>query len=718
MSERARRHDLTPLFEPRSVAIVGASDRGPTLKMSEDMARTGFTGTLLPVNPRREELWGGPCYADLASLPAAPDLVVVSVPAKAVAKTVADAAAAGAKSIMINAVGFGEGGDPEGLALARELQELEATLDLPIAGTNFGGLFSHTSKLMTISLARTPEGDGSPVALVGQSGGVTMFAYEALADRGVEVTTLVASGNEMFITASDYIAHLADDDSVRVIGCFIEQIKDVERFREAARLARSRGKQVVVLKVGASPEGRAAAAAHTGAIVGSLDAFQALADEVGVVVVATLDELVDALELLSNTGPLPGPRIGAISHSGGLKDLLMDYASEVGAQFPKLSDETIATVDALLGAGSSLGNPLDTGFPGLSNPDIYLACVEAVANDPNVDIVLCQEQLPRSEAKPREEKYLRNLSALTQREGGFPKPLGVLSLVSYSVSDYARNVRKELPGIFVLQEAKSALTVVTKAGKASQGVRDDAAGAGAPIGDGGELRAELEALRKPGEGVSLSEFDSKRVLRAYGIPTTSDLIAGSADEAVAAAEQIGYPVVMKVNSATLTHKSEIGGVLLNLRDADAVRAGFDKLSEALAKAGEAPSVLVAEFASGGTELMLGLSRDTEVGPVVAVGSGGITVELYEDVAVGLPPASEDAAAALLAKTKAGRLVDGFRGKSLDKAGVLTALTGLGRLALELGDVVEAIDVNPLSVTENRCLALDALVVLSPLPEKE
>lgn len=707
--------DLTPLFAPRSVAVVGASDKGPTLRIFEDLRRIGFDGAIMPVNPRRDELWGGPCYQTIGALPEAPDLVVISVPAKAVIQAVREAADLGAKSIMVNAVGFGEGGDAEGQALGRELRALGSELSIPIAGTNFGGIFHHASRLMTISLATIPEGEGSPVALVGQSGGVTMFVYEALMDRGVEVTTLVASGNEMFITAADYIAHLAEDDSVRVIGCFIEQVKDVDRFREAAALARANGKQVVVLKVGASEEGRAAAAAHTGAVVGSLRAFEALAAECGVVVVATLDELVDSLELLAVTGPLPGARIGAVSHSGGLKDLLMDYASELGAEFPKLTDETLEKVTGLLGPGSSIGNPLDTGFPGLSNPDVYRACVEAVAADPNVDIVLCQEQLPRGPEKKREEAYIRNLSALATREGGFPKPLGTLALVSYSVTDYARAVRKESPGIFVLQEARRALAVVTKAGRAAALVRE-AAPVAAPAAS--DIRDELSALRKPGVGVSLSEHDSKRILRAYDIPTTADLIAESADATVEAADSIGYPVVLKVNSATLTHKSELGGVLLDLRDEQAVREGFGRLAAVLEKAGQPPSVLVSEFAAKGTELMLGLTRDTEVGPVVAVGSGGITVELFDDVAVGLPPADEQQAGELLDRTKVGKLVAGYRGAAHDRDGVLRALAGLGRLARELGDLIEAVDVNPLTVTAERCLALDALIVLSPLTEED
>ncbi|MFD0853141.1 hypothetical protein ACFQ07_12950, partial [Actinomadura adrarensis] len=204
-----------------------------------------------------------------------------------------------------------------------------------------------------------------------------------------------------------------------------------------------------------------------GSVVGSLEAFEALAAELGVVVVHSEDEFVDAIELLLRTGGLPGPRLGVISHSGGLKDLVMDYASRLGIAFPALEDTTLAKVSGLLGTGSSVGNPLDTGFPGLTNPDLYRQCVEAVAADPNVDVVLVQEELPRSTAKPREEKYLRQLSQQATN-GDLGKPVGAMSLVSYSLTDHARAVRDELDGIFVLQEASRALSVITKAGRAAK----------------------------------------------------------------------------------------------------------------------------------------------------------------------------------------------------------------------------------------------------------
>lgn len=531
-------------------------------------------------------------------------------------------------------------------------------------------------------------------------------------DRGVEPATVVASGSEMSLSCADYIHHLASDPSTEVIGCFVESIKDVERFSAACELARRNGKRVVVLKVGASPEGREAALAHTGSVVGSLRAFEALAAELGVVVVHSQDELVDAIELLLHAGHLAGQRIGVVSHSGGLKDLLMDYAAELGVSFPALDPATTAQLDALLGAGASVGNPLDSGFPGLSNPEIHQQCVRLVAGDPNVDIVLVQDELPRSEAKVREEKYLRNLSAMTQSEEPLPVPVGAISLTSYSLTDHARAVRRELPGIFVLQEARRALSVVSKSGRAVLTARPRPEHVPHPEAD--RIRTWIASLQEPEAATSLDEYTSKQLLREYGIPTTSDVRVSTAQDAVAAAEIMGYPVVLKISSETLTHKSDIGGVLLNLTDADAVRAGVETLRANLAAADPSAEleVLVAEFISGGTELMLGLAQDAEVGSVIATGSGGITVELFDDVAVGLPPFTRETADEMLGRTKAGTLVTGFRGVTLDHEGVLAAIAAIGQLAVDLDGYIEAIDINPLNVSPSRVIALDALVVLA------
>jgi acetate---CoA ligase (ADP-forming) len=707
-----RAPDLGALMEPENIVIIGATDKGPTDKANQDLVRLGYTRPVYPVNPRREELWGRSCFPSINDVPERPGHVVISVPAKLVPAALRDSIAREARSIAIHAVGFGEGGDPEGLALGEEIRQIAAGTDIPIAGPNFGGLFRLESSVMTMSLARMGQDGGSPVALVGQSGGVLMFTYEALMDRGVEPTTVVASGSELSLSCADYIHHLATDPSTEVIGCFVESIKDVETFRAGCELARANGKRVVVLKVGASPEGREAALAHTGSVVGSLRAFEALAAELGVVVVHNQDELVDAIELLLHAGSLAGPRVGVVSHSGGLKDLLMDYASELGVSFPKLDQSTIDQLDLLLGAGSSVGNPLDSGFPGLSNPDIHQQCVRLVAADPNIDIVLVQDELPRTEAKAREEKYLGNLSAMTQGDDPLPVPVGAISLTSYSLTDHARAVRRGLPGIFVLQEARRALSVVSKAGRAATSARTRPEHV--PHPEAGRIREAIRGHQVEGQASSLDEFTSKELLREYGIPTTSDVRVSTAEEAVAAAEAMGYPVVLKISSETLTHKSDVGGVLLNLADAEAVRAGVEALRANLAVADPEATleVLVAEFVSGGTELMLGLAQDAEVGAVVATGSGGITVELFDDVAVGLPPLDRETAAKVLARTKAGTLVTGFRGNTLDHAGVVDAIASLGRLAVDLDGLIDAIDVNPLNVSDNRVIALDALVVLT------
>jgi acyl-CoA synthetase (NDP forming) len=709
------------LLNPRSVAIVGASDRPGnwSMRVFETLRRFNFPGPIYPVNPRNTTVWNGEtCYPSLADLPDAPDHVVVIVPGTAAIDTIAQAGKVKARSATVFSGGFGEGGDPKGRELAARLRQAIDDTGLAVSGPNCLGNLAAPYRFMTIPDDRIAELELGPVAVVGQSGGIVMAIQRALHARGVKTSYAITSGNEICLYTSDYIRYLADDPHVRVIVCFIESIRHAAEFRRACEHARAVGKPVVAVKIGGSEESRRAALAHTGSLAGSLQCFDAVAETVGVIRLDTLDEAVEAAEYFSHA-PIPkGPRLGGMTFSGGMKGLMLEAAERHGLSFPPLAPETLAKVGTVLGVGTSLGNPLDAGFAALSSAEIYFKCIEILRADPNIDVLLLQEELP---PVPRTNNKVDNLLQVDRMvaESQWP-PVAIVSMISYMFTQHTREFRAKLSNLPVLQEVDKALQAAGAAGRYGA-LRAQAASAAAPEttrASKPNIAPVLRRRTKAADGFSvLNEADSKELLRAYGIRTPREVIAGSADTAIMAARDIEYPVVLKLLAAEVQHKSDIGGVMLGIRSDNELRAAYTRLAQNLAKArpgAKLEQVIVAEQVSGGVELVLGVQRDPEVGPVVMFGSGGINLELHQDVSFGAVPLPLWQAKAMIERTTAGMLLKGYRGTPAgDEGSVLAALIALGRLAHDLGDQVESIDINPVVALPDGqgAVALDALVVL-------
>ncbi|MEE8214810.1 MAG: acetate--CoA ligase family protein, partial [Alphaproteobacteria bacterium] len=519
------------------------------------------------------------------------------------------------------------------------------------------------------------------------------------------------------LTTADFIRFFTADEDTLVVVSYLEAIHDRDGFLRACRAARGAGKPVVVMKLGASEEGRSAALAHTGGLAGSIAAFDAVAGAAGAIRVATLDDVVEVTEYMLHA-PLPaGPGLGAITFSGGLRGLMLDAAERQGLRFPPLSDKSQTTLEGMLGAGSAVGNPLDGGFGVLTSAETYRRAIELVLGDPNIDVLLLQEELMREPGSDRKEEYLRMVEGMAAKA---KKPIAYVSMISYGLTDYSRAMRAELPHLAFLQETDKSLRALKSVADyvASRGLGE--ASTRAPAAE--EVAAcerVREAAAGAGAGVPhpLSEPDSKALLAAYGIKVPIEAVVGSAEEAVKAARELGFPVVLKAVSDALPHKTEAGAVLLGLASEDAVRAGYDKILENVAEAAPAvvlDGVLVARQVSGGLELALGINNDADVGPVVMFGQGGVALELYGDVALSDPDLDQARAAALVARTKAAKLLNGYRGgPAYDRDAVLKAIVAMGRIARDLGDAIEALDVNPFVALPGfgGGLALDGLVVL-------
>ena len=396
-----------------------------------------------------------------------------------------------------------------------------------------------------------------------------------------------------------------------MIVCFIESIRHAAEFKRACEHARGVGKPVVAIKIGGSEESRRAALAHTGSLAGALQCFDAVAETVGVIRVDTLDEAVEAAEYFSHA-PVPnGPRLGAMTFSGGLKGLMLEAAERHGLSFPQLLPETLAKLGAVLGVGTSLGNPLDAGFAALSSAEAYFKCVEILRADPTIDLLLLQEELP---PVPRTNNKIDNLLQVDRMVAENPgPPVAIVSMISYMFTEHTREFRAKLPHLPVLQEVDKALKAAGAAGRYGA-MRAQAAPTAPEITRTAKpnIAPVLRRGTKAADGFSvLNEANSKELLRAYGIRTPREMIAGSADTAIMAAKDIGYPVVLKLLAAEVQHKSDIGGVILGIRSDNELRAAYTRLAQNLAKArpgAKLEQVIVAEQVSGGVELVLGVQR--------------------------------------------------------------------------------------------------------------
>jgi acetate---CoA ligase (ADP-forming) len=699
------------LTAPRNAVLVGASDRPGSwaARVWRNLNRYEFPGPVYLVNPRRTEIWDKPCYPDFKSLPEPPDHLVVLVPAAGVIEVLKSGAEAGARSATVFSAGFGEAYDAQAAALGRELKAVIEDTGLGVSGPNCMGNVCAKSRLVTLTEDRPLRLREGPVALVGQSGGMMIFANSALEERGISAEYLITSGNESGLSAGDYIAFFADQPELKVIVIYVEAVSSLDKFKAACLMARAAGKHIVALKLGQSEGGRQAALAHTGSLAGAVEAFDAVAGEVGVIRADTLDDVVEVTDFLAHTGAAGGGRLGAITLSGAFRGLLIDAAERNRMQFHPLAEATTGKLNSVLTVGSLVSNPIDGGFGVLTSADNYMASIEALQADPNVDIVLLQEGLPREPGSARAESYIAMVEAYAATSA--KKPLAFVTPTSYSHTDYSRALRGKAPHVSFLQEANKALRAIAGVVRRDKLEALRRMAVDEPRTEAERAAAERLRQRAAPKAAALNEADSKDVLRAYGIATPDEALVSSRADALQAAERIGYPVVLKAVADTLTHKSDVGAVALNLATPAELGAAYDRMSGAL-KEHRLAGMLVARHVRGGLELVLGLHRDPEMGLVVMAGSGGVLLELVRDVAFCAPPVSRDKARDMLRRTRAAHLIEGYRGEGpRDVGAVIDALVGLGRLAVDLPDVIESVDINPFVTLPRGAMALDALVVL-------
>jgi acyl-CoA synthetase (NDP forming) len=700
------------MLHPRNVVLVGATDKPGNYaeRIWNNLIKYKYEGGLFPVNAKRETIWGVPCYKDFASLPEKPDHVLVLVPARFAVQVIRDAAAAGARSATIVTSGFSELQDEDSQRLADELKQAVKETGLAVTGPNCLGNLSAGEKLFTNIDDRIVTMEAGPVAIAGQSGAIVMAIRQTLEDRGVGVGYMVTTGNETGLETPDLMAYFAADPSIRVIVVYLEGVRNTKVFREACKAARSAGKPVIALKLGASEGGRAAAMAHTGALAGSIETFDAISTREGVIRVRGLDELIETTECFVHADPPKGDRLAAVSLSGGKRGLLIDAFYSAGMNFAPLSENATSQLAKMLGPGSIVGNPLDAGFAAVVDPSVYMNSIKIMIDDPDTDIVIIDAELPKAPHELRE----RNLRIVNEMAGAASKPVVYISAMSIGFTEFTKGLRKSLPNIAVMQgldRAVGAIKSLIEYSSLRKEVPDIKSSSKA------SARAVLEkALKNANGAAALDEVASKKLLKAYGIPVSKEEIAQTAAEAVKIAKTIGFPVVAKVVSADILHKSDIGGVVLNLNSAAEVKKAYNDITARVKKIKSKPKlegILIAQQVKADLELVVGASLDAEMGPVVLFGTGGVDIELMKDVALAGAPLDEAEARQLIAKTKAGVKMKGYRGKpALHEASAVKALVGLSNLMADAGNRIASIDVNPFLINSKLGVAVDGLIVLN------
>jgi acyl-CoA synthetase (NDP forming) len=704
--------DLTPLLEPKSVAIVGASPKaGWPVRIWGMLRHFQFPGEIYLVNPRYEHLWERRCYPSLDALPQAVDNAVFIVPANVVLQMMERSQEQKFRAATILSGGFGEGGDAEGLKRKMFLQNYARERGTPMCGPNCMGLAAMRSRAMLFPEQRLNDLRYGGLAMVSQSGGLLGGLIRAAVGQGIGVSYFVTSGNEIVAELSDYIHHFLQDENTKVIAAFIEGIKDADKFLRVCREALDFGKPIIALKIGRSLQGVAAAMAHTGSLAGNDRVFDAVCSQYGIIRVNDLDEFLNAAELFLRVKKLPnGRRAAFVTFSGGLRGLISDLAQEEGVELPPLGTSTETNLSALLGVGTSVGNPLDTGWSGLSSRETYLKCVDTLLADRDVDILVLQEELPLSHARPDKEG---NLMAIAKVAEESEKPISMFSMVTQSLNDYARDFKARCPLPF-LQGIDNALKMqrhLANFAAVARRHQEKRHASQAPLQPLSDRAKESLLSRKV-----LNEWEAYAILAAYGIPLAKMKLVTTIDDAINAAEEIDGPIALKLVAPGVTHKTELDGIRLNLAKAEEIKTAWREMAANCSRLGlgETPTgFLVQEMVSGGVETIIGSDNDPEFGPVVMFGIGGQAVELYQDVVFRLAPIAPDEATEMIRAIKGFPLLSGFRGKPpVDLDALANALVTVAQLAVAGQETIQSIDINPFICLERGGKAVDAVIVTS------
>jgi acyl-CoA synthetase (NDP forming) len=684
---------IKSILNPRSVAVVGASNDPAKLtgRPIAYLQAQGFDGTIYPINPRYDEIAGLKSYASAIDLPEAPDLGLILVGANRVIEAVRDLAAKGTKAAVVLASGFGEAGE-EGRARQEQLRE--AAGEMRILGPNTIGLVNITDRI-PLTASGAMESDNFPVgsvALLSQSGGILGSLLSRAVARGIGFSKLVATGNEADLEVSDFLAALADDDATQVVALYLETIRNVDAFRAAASKVIAAGKSIVAYKVGRSESGAQSAVSHTGALAGADEVYDALFNQLGVIRAQTFADLLDIPAALSQGRRMKGPRVAIVTSTGGAATVVADNVGLMGLEMPKPDAETCAKLLALELKEAELDrNPIDVTLAGL-RPDLFRAILRILAESPSFDAIV----------------VVAGSSSIAQPDLVAQPVLDSMELTDKPILAY---VSPDAPNIVKHLNASGipAFAAPESCASALKGLLPHSGTSGASAANARDVDcSDITAG-------SLNEAEAKKLFARFGVPVTKEVTAKTPTEAAQAAQDFDGPVVIKILSNEILHKSEVGGVALNIAPADVGKACETMLARVSAATdGKIDGFLVQEMVKGGVEMILGFNRDPQLGAYALLGAGGVTTELYKDVAIRLLPLDRDSARSMIDEIKAGALLKGFRGSPVaDVEALIDTMISFSAMAETLDDRLDEAEINPVFVLPEGqgARAGDSLIVL-------
>jgi len=693
------RHKLAPLFQPHSVALIGASDRNAFSQMAAgNLERFRFAGPLHMINQRGAAAHGRPGLTSCREIGAPVDAAYVCVPQAAVLEAMEDAVAAGIRNFVLVSSGFAEIGQA-GVALQDRLEALIRAHDLRLLGPNSLGYINFKDQVALGALTGQFASGAGSVAVVSASGstGIQLASFASQLD--IAFSHLISTGNEAGLHTADVIDFLIDDPAVKAIAIFAETIRDPIKFTDVAVRAFAMRKPIVMLKVGRAPATAALVSAHTGSLVGDDRVFDAVCDRYGIVRVHSSEDLVITAHAMAHIAPLRRPGVAVVSISGGACEMISDRARDAGVPVPAFTPETQAELRRTVSDIGQTHNPLDLTGAAMRDPPMWERVLGIMARDPQIGLTICNFDIPSAPLPEWQAAWEHIVKGL--RSADPPGPI----LTSYvqCFTDHGRRFIREMGIPYVVSGIGTGLDAVGRLIRWSERLRQAAP---RPLEPSGEATAKARPA---------SEREALDHLAGFGVPVIPSRIARNAEEAVDAFRAFGgAPVVLKILSPDIAHKTEIGGVLLDLGDASSVAAGFARIMASAKSAkpeAHIDGVTVSPMRRGGIELFVGVARDPQWGPVVSLGLGGVWVEALDDTALELLPAARDDVIRALRRLKGARLLAGYRGAPpADLEAIADAVVKIGEAALALGPDLAALEINPLLVTGDAVEALDALAV--------
>jgi acetate---CoA ligase (ADP-forming) len=701
---------LDPLVKPRSVAVVGATDRvGPGRSIIESLGAIGFSGTVYPVNPKYQTVLNHVCYPSLTDLPEAPDVVVFSIRKPLIPEQVRLAVKRGARAAVIYDSGFAELGE-EGARQQAEIAGLCREAGMAVCGPNCMGILNPTARVTTYKQpVMDMTGLAGNVGLVSQSGSVCIAILSDLRRYGISLA--VSAGNEAVTRTVDYLEYLIDDPATGVIATFTETVREPERYVAALDRAAAAGKPVVVLKVGRTERTQRAITSHTGGLAGESRVFSELLRAHRAIEVNDLDEMAEVLAVCQGARWPRGRGISVITGSGGLAEMILDNATPVGLELPPLSSAERAEAERVIGRITGDGNPFDAWGNGDYAVNLPHAMSVVDKSDRIDAIVYCADTSNEGQlGDPR--RVLENVRMLATAAERSSKPYYLMSSRPGVMNTQQAKALREA-GLVQIGGTRQGLGAIDRVARYMMGQQPRRTAAARPGAQLADLLAAAPARR------TINEYDAKRLLAASGVPVAREHRVTTIEEATRAARALGYPVVLKALSDDIPHKTELGLVAVALANDDDLARAFARLRERLDRIEPAPSdsaLLVQEFVADGIEVFAGVSRDPDFGLSLAFGMGGVAVEVTRDFALRMLPLREGDAAAMIAETRGAAMLGAIRGRpAADVASLAACLEALADFAQQNADVLDEIDLNPIkALPEGRgCVVVDALFVARP-----